>query len=1589
MAQNTSRGSGVVGGVAPSAALTGGTSAPRVAPSAALRGGGNKPLSINIPAAPASEHGGNQNFLGWLGDILSRPLYGVTNVLHDTVNSAVDQATGKKSLGDEFAANPLGGLGSFLSGMFSTNPDTHRSTSQLIEGTTDKIGSAVDPNYKNTQDNVNPWLKGIAGFVGDVALDPTTYIPGVGLLNLGSKSARSLASVEKAIKAEGDVQKATSKAADIAATPEAPSKASATQVVANKLVNSGAVDDIAPWLPTKMLDKAPKLQQANVQDKVLRAIVTPTAKGANKFLKGLNSDQVTSLAHTVADVSSHEPLSPASWLKELDTKFASMPQKELDKLNLPKVTYATGEKKTLGAALFDAAGAPDLRVQKMAKEALGSHYRNWYRANFQQSKSEGKLIDALTQPVKAESPLASGALETTTSAVDAYQRAHALDAERIQQYLGDKLTHNLKVTTNPAQFSQKLARLNGILDGTVDVSTLKKLQPAERMLLKHLGLEPDTLPIGFKAMRAEPNVAAPEHAVSNADAAAAGLSSDPMVRDYQSIAEKALKDTLHDQYVEPGKPFRSQKGALKSDQAYGSGSGMWQRQVTSQTWFTLMRAIDSQVSKRLGKLGGYARAMQSRQLFLNSLRLAERKMDDLGMPLTMGLNEDRYHMLPSQVIEHLDQVDPELMQRIYWNRGSALPHTALMDAVTAAIKGRVPLKDGALVEGNQAIRDALEQTKVKYTNADGTREFMGNNLKGIDSKGNPLGPAKYAARNGKTENLSREDLLNRAEALIRQEAPTLRNMAEENAKAVYARTQSEVMDLSDKAINDLRAVYENAQGPGDIIRGIEDISPTIKRNAAATGATDEAEKIAEQVTKEHIPADQTEAAASYSKQARNIEKSVDSSKAAPRQAVEEAVRANQGEARNRYHQDYLNEMGDQQFVPGGNTIDLGTEFHNTYNHSFLNRVRTVFDTAFNQPAFRDMVRSKESIWRLSLHDYQTGLHAIEKMPGATTDAIKQAWTAVANGVTPSDPAVAAIAEQLSKSIEQVFGRNGGGLLDSPYFREALSLEQANRGLDFYKAGFQFDLSGESSAKAIAQQWAKHNPDDPIEFLSKSYTAFSQSVMHQLIADQALEKARQIGALSKAPRPGWVRFADDTGKSTLAPYLPSDVYMHPALAHQLQVVDAYSRNLLERKGPVWEFVRDYYQPMLDMWKYGMTLPNPTHHFRNLWSDMSLTFLAQGAKGFRSAHNKALQVMVTHDGYDGYNFAKAIQGLGQDIKPGKVLTKSKFGDIGVNDYYSAAMDRGNLPTFRQLEQLGFEGEEGAGKLATKWRSFTDTKAVKKLGSVSEARDHYVRMAHFIQYVEQHANDRKIKSLEELFDKASEQVRKWHPDGSDLTNAERTFKLIIPFYSWTRHAIPLITEAVLTHPARVTAFNKASYALATTMGVNPNSLSDPWPADQTFPSYLTDQEGGPQFNIGGALFKINPGIAPWDVLNQTVGGNPLQNVVGQATPALRMPFEVATGTNAGTGGPILDWSDYADSQIPGIGQLSRVTGVSPTGTLKAILTGNGQIPQLQRQVAKGNKSPATGALNWLFGLGAQQVNTPSQIRSAQLEQRNNGGK
>jgi hypothetical protein len=1301
------------------------------------------------------------------------------------------------------------------------------------------------------------------------------------------------------------------------------------------------------------------------------------------------------MAKAVLDTKDAKPLGwldsdkgeTAGWLTEAKRSLDAFDGKTSE---LPKVPYQ-GKLAPLSQVMIDAEkGSPEANL------ALRQHHINTYLPNFARAKQQGVLLDALGRRVKPEAPVAEGAADTVSNQLETFQQKLANDDAAVRAHLGDGLVDNLKRFSNPARFEKAISTMSGILDGSTDVQSLRRLNAPVRNLLKQLGLEPDRIPVGLRKVEQAPKDRYVKY-VSD-------LPPDPnpeyqamldkmgtgSLTETQHLAEDSIRDAGVHQYVENKIPevykTRTNKGALRTSTEYGEGSALLEREFNTYSQMTQWSALAKRVGATLreSKVGGAARAQAFLNKTLPALRLMERFWDAKGVPMHIGVGDEKINLYLSQIFDSLNAADKEALYFAVANGGTRLPITNLLDAVVAAVGDKVTLADGVVFRGPEAIRTALRQTTTKYASKTGSKTELDNEF----IKGGRLGQVKKTG----------DQLVEQLSKAIEKAAPALRAAAQDNSTEWLARTGREVAEITDQTLEDLNKLFTTASTQGSLILAVDSIPEKIQSVADLIGATQKATDISGAAVQSTIAPYTELASKSYVRQMEDIEtlerKAASGAKVDPKGI--QKIKARNAQERMHAIVDEVHQR--QPYVPGGSAADFGEDTARTLNTGFLAKLNAGFNNALGEELLHENSRAVESMWHTSQARFHKNLAEIQSSLPLAEDAGKavEAYRNIQKGLAATDPKVAEIMTKLQPLVGQIFGgpdKSIPALVDNAFFREGIGIDHANSVLDFYGLGkhlFDTDAAERlaktekiSMSDALARQWREHEVEDPIDYLSKMYKAFSRSAADQTIVGDFIEKAHALNAISSVPRKGFSRVEDTTGRSALAAYMPSDVYIEDTALRQLQVVDTVMRNSLKRQGPIWEMINNYYIPFLDMWKWGNTLPNPSHHARNFVGDTSLTLMANGVKNFRKASKGALQAMASRNAYDGYDAVKALQGIHELPNAGKVIISGKLGDLTSEGAYAAAYDRGNLPTFQQLEQLE-TSLSGTSSPARAWERLTDTKGARFIGGVSEGRDHYVRLVHFIQYVDNHINmTKRYKNLDALLDEAAAETRKWHPDGSDLTNAERVFKLAIPFYSWTRKAIPLVAESVLTRPGRVNAVNKASYNLALAMGVNPQSLSDPFPDDQMFPSFLTDQATGPQFKVGGKYFGVEPGIATTDVLNTTVAGNLFQNVIGQTAPIIKMPFELSTGRTVGTGGEIHDWSDYLDSQIPGVAQASRLSGTSVTGSLASLLQGKGLDPQYQ--VAAGNKDVVPSIVNYLTGLGITPMSQPNQISYAQFEQAN----
>lgn len=395
----------------------------------------------------------------------------------------------------------------------------------------------------------------------------------------------------------------------------------------------------------------------------------------------------------------------------------------------------------------------------------------------------------------------------------------------------------------------------------------------------------------------------------------------------------------------------------------------------------------------------------------------------------------------------------------------------------------------------------------------------------------------------------------------------------------------------------------------------------------------------------------------------------------------------------------------------------------------------------------------------------------------------------------------------------------------------------------------------------------------------------------------------------------------------------------------------------------------------MWKTGVTIYSPSHHIRNLNGDIYLAAL----DGVTSPKSYATASKILHAFPTRYKSLEDVfnimdPGLRESAlraRPGNIVLTTKRGDkLTAEQVYQAAESHGLFPRAMNIEDLVGEGSPALGTFGSKFKPFKG-KVYDAATRVSELREHWVRLAHFTDVL-----SKSNQPLRVAIETAAKRVKKFHPDGTDLTGFEQNvLRRIIPFYSWMRKATPLVIEGAVMRPHITLAFPKLMADMQIATGIDSQGPGDPFPMDQMFPDWIKEKGIGPLLGPGSGLGReanwrgaapgdtiINPSNPFLDQLQQIA--QPKQTLLSGLTPVARIPIELLTGQTS-LGIPIQNQEGgtpgYLAQQVPAVGIGARVTGLTRSNE-----------PYNPEQL-----------INWLTGLGV--TGTGPYQQQSQIEIRN----
>ena len=575
--------------------------------------------------------------------------------------------------------------------------------------------------------------------------------------------------------------------------------------------------------------------------------------------------------------------------------------------------------------------------------------------------------------------------------------------------------------------------------------------------------------------------------------------------------------------------------------------------------------------------------------------------------------------------------------------------------------------------------------------------------------------------------------------------------------------------------------------------------------------------------------------------------------------------------------------------------------------------------------------------------------------------------------------------------------------------------------EYFDLGAVFEKLGDNAKpedilNELADQWKTWDVRDPMLFLDRMIRATSQLIAETGYVSKMLDESLALGLASKTPAKGMIPFVAKSDV-TLSAHINGEWYVDPEVAAVFTEVSKHMDEIAKIGSSKIERQIDEFT---DAFKYSATQARLGHHVRNFFGGVSMTGVAQGAKHYGSAFKESARItrkLLVDGKPNELDFVTLLTKLNAPLRTAarntdeaaRVVYKTDNGAITEGDLISAIDRYGVDPSVAIAESFAeMGGASGTvAKVSQKFLTFASLgmaarggKAEKFWTGISQGQDHLNRNHMFIQYVMQALDGKpmprgygtikfdfkKPDVMEDIYTYAAERVAKYHPTIQGLTTAERrSARRLFPFYSWNKGAVMALSEAIVMYPSRVSWPYKASYNLGVATGVDPNSYYDPFPTDQRFPSYMTEDINGPQFVINGKYYGFQPGLVQFDVLNQFGGSDNVVSPVYEAAvnslnPGIKLPIELITQSRLSTRSPIADLSDYVDSSIPNVSYPSNYTTYSPTSV---IIDGELQKNQKYESGAKTDISRVLSALNWTFGAGIYEASRPDLKSLAKTEE------
>ncbi len=321
---------------------------------------------------------------------------------------------------------------------------------------------------------------------------------------------------------------------------------------------------------------------------------------------------------------------------------------------------------------------------------------------------------------------------------------------------------------------------------------------------------------------------------------------------------------------------------------------------------------------------------------------------------------------------------------------------------------------------------------------------------------------------------------------------------------------------------------------------------------------------------------------------------------------------------------------------------------------------------------------------------------------------------------------------------------------------------------------------------------------------------------------------------------------------------ADYAVHPEIARFLtRFNDAFMTDVgLSAMEKAWRKVTN-------TWKGLVTAPNPEFHIRNATGNFILNFLGGTVDPRR--YVAAAEIQRGKD---------LVLTLGGKQWSGREILRL-FREQGLEGFGYFGAELGVEPTKALLR----EAEERFAGTSAKEALKRPIAAGRRVGSAIESN---AKLAHFI--------DRLAKG--DTVEEAAESVRKYLFDYSELTPTEQRLRYIVPFYTWTRKALPLMVGKLFTEPGKFTALHH----------LIENAMKKGDIKEEEVPAWLQEALAIPIKRQGDTVWLLNLGN-PMAELNRINVSSMMQNIrelAGMLHPVVRL-LEAAANYQFFSGAPI----------------------------------------------------------------------------------------